>query len=122
MGKGQGEFYIWTAFRGSGGGVFLPKLCLPIPHIPLALAHTPNSLRHTGHRAFQLGVPGLNRTNTQLLWPLKAHSENLSRDKEPKNVGHRMSPGKNSFSLTLPTSIWVPICDHWTPESLHGTI
>lgn len=71
LGRGRGEFYIWAAFQGSGGGMLLPKLCLLIPCIPLALArpyrekillalaHTPDSLRHTGHLASQLGVPDL---------------------------------------------------------------
>ena len=33
-------------------------------------------------------------------------------------MGHRMSPGENSSSLPLPTSTWVPVYVHWTPEPL----
>ena len=130
MGRGQGLFYSWAAFHGSGGSVLLPKLCAD-PYIPLALAcpcrertllvlaHTPNSLRHTSHLVSQLRVgPGLSWMTTQLLWPLREQTEKL-RERNKGIRGHRISPGENSSSLLLPTSIWGSVYGHWTPEPLH---
>lgn len=121
LGRGQGEFYVWAALHGSGGGMLLPKLCLLIPNIPLALAHlcrertllplahTPSSLRHTDHLTSHLGLPCL---IGQLLG--FCGSEGALRD-PPKGQGAKRLWGQeeNSSFLPLPAFIWVPAYTEW---------